>query len=161
MTDAVQNGVPAAPQPRLAPPTGDAGPIGWMRKRLFSSWGNGITTIVLVAVVGWILYWFLEWALFTATFTANSGAECRGGGACWALINEKYRLIFFGTFPFQQHWRPLIAIIVMLTMLLVSSDRRMWNWRLLVIWGVGSFHAGRMPRMRSARPTKPMAAAAR
>jgi general L-amino acid transport system permease protein len=139
MTDAVQNGVPAAPQPRLAPPTGDAGPIGWMRKRLFSSWGNGITTVVLVAVVGWILYWFLEWALFTATFTASGGAECRGGGACWALITEKYRLIFFGTFPFQQHWRPLIAIIVMLAMLLMSSDRRMWNWRLLVIWAVGSF----------------------
>src|SRR5688572_27186247 len=137
MTDAVQNGVPAAPQPRLAPPDDDAGPIGWMRKRLFSSWGNGITTIVLVAVVGWILYWFLEWALFTATFTASGGAECRGGGACWALIGEKYRLIFFGTFPFQQHWRPLIAMIVMLAMLLLSSDRRMWNWRLLVIWGVG------------------------
>ncbi|MBM3644268.1 MAG: amino acid ABC transporter permease [Alphaproteobacteria bacterium] len=27
----------------------------------------------------------------------------------------------------------------MLAMLLASADRRMWNWRLLVIWSVGSF----------------------
>ncbi|MBX9943973.1 MAG: amino acid ABC transporter permease [Reyranella sp.] len=27
----------------------------------------------------------------------------------------------------------------MLAMLVLSADRRMWNWRLLVIWGVGSF----------------------
>ncbi|MBI3197761.1 MAG: amino acid ABC transporter permease [Rhodospirillales bacterium] len=27
----------------------------------------------------------------------------------------------------------------MLAMLITSADRRMWNWRLLVIWGVGSF----------------------
>jgi general L-amino acid transport system permease protein len=27
----------------------------------------------------------------------------------------------------------------MLAMLVLSADRRMWNWRLLVIWGIGSF----------------------
>ncbi len=27
----------------------------------------------------------------------------------------------------------------MLAMLVLSADRRMWNWRLLVIWSVGSF----------------------
>ena len=81
--------------------------------------------------------WFLEWALFTANFTAATGAECRGGGACWALIREKYRYIFFGSFPYEQHWRPLFAVIAMLAMLVLSADRRMWNWRLLVIWGVG------------------------
>jgi len=55
-------------------------------------------------------------------------------GACWALIREKYRLIFFGTYPYEQHWRPLFAVVAMLAMLILSADRRMWNWRLLVIW---------------------------
>jgi general L-amino acid transport system permease protein len=134
MADAVQGG-----QPRLAPPSVDSGLVGWLRSRLFSSWGNGITTIVLLALLAWILSGFLDWAVVNANFTAKAGSECRGGGACWALIGEKYRLIFFGTFPYEQHWRPLIAMIVMLAMLLLSSDRRMWNWRLLVIWAVGSF----------------------
>ncbi len=135
MTDVM----PSAERPQLAPPVVHTGLVGWMRSRLFSSWGNGITTVVLILVLGWIVIHFLDWAAFTANVTATTGAECRGGGACWALIREKYRLIFFGTFPYEQHWRPLFAVIVMLAMLLMSSDRRMWNSRLLVIWGIGTF----------------------
>lgn len=135
MTDAMHDG----DRKPLAPPVDETGIIGWARKNLFSSWGNGITTIVLIAAVVWVLNWFLEWALFTANFTASTGSECRGGGACWALIREKFRYIFFGSFPYQQHWRPLFAVITMLAMLVLSADRRMWNWRLIVIWGVGSF----------------------
>ena len=135
MTDAM----PAGERKPLPPPVDETGIVGWARKNLFSSWGNGITTVVLIVGVVWILNWFLEWALFTANFTASTGSECRGGGACWALIREKFRYIFFGSFPYEQHWRPLFAVIAMLAMLVLSADRRMWNWRLLVIWGVGSF----------------------
>ncbi|HYD05942.1 MAG TPA: amino acid ABC transporter permease [Reyranella sp.] len=124
---------------QLAPPVIDTGVVGWMRKNLFSSWGNGLTTIVLLLALGWLLSWFLNWAVFTATFDAKAGSECRGGGACWALIREKYRYIFFGSFPYEQHWRPLFAVIAMLAMLILSSDRRMWNKRLIAIWGIGSF----------------------
>ena len=131
--------MPAGERRQLAPPSDDTGILGWTRKNLFSSWGNGITTVVLIAGMAWVLSWFLEWALFTANFTATTGSECRGQGACWALIREKFRYIFFGSFPYEQHWRPLFAVIAMLTMLVLSADRRMWNWRLLVIWSVGSF----------------------
>ncbi|WP_428666122.1 amino acid ABC transporter permease [Reyranella sp.] len=135
MTDAL----PVGERRQLAPPTVDTGAFGWARKNLFSSWGNGITTIVLALFFGWLLSWFLNWAVFTATFKAATGAECRGHGACWALISEKYRYIFFGSFPYEQHWRPLFAVIAMLAMLILSADRRMWNKRLLLIWGVGTF----------------------
>ncbi|MGE0578748.1 MAG: amino acid ABC transporter permease [Reyranella sp.] len=131
--------MPVGERRQLAPPVDDSGVLGWIRKNLFSSWLNGLTTIVLLVVIGWVLSWFLEWAVFTANFTATAGAECRGGGACWALIREKYRYIFFGSFPYEQHWRPLFAVIAMLAMLILSADRRMWNWRLAVIWGIGSF----------------------
>ena len=135
MTDVL----PTGERRQLAPPIDETGAIGWMRKNLFSSWGNGITTVVLIVAVAWLLSWFLNWAVFTATFTAPNGQACRGHGACWALIHEKYRYIFFGSFPYQQHWRPLLAVIAMLAMLLSSADRRMWNSRLLWIWAIGSF----------------------
>ena len=102
--------LPGGERRQLAPPVVESGAFGWMRKNLFSSWGNSITTIVLVLAVAWILSKFLHWAVFTATFDAKSGAECRGHGACWALIREKYRYIFFGSFPYEQHWRPLFAV---------------------------------------------------
>jgi general L-amino acid transport system permease protein len=132
---------PTGERPQLAPPIIDTGALGWVRKNLFSSWGNGITTVVLVAVVGSILVNFLNWAVVNAVWTAPTGQDCRGHGACWALIHEKYRYIFFGSFPYEQQWRPLLAIIAMLAMLILSSDRRNWNARLLWIWGVGSFVA--------------------
>ena len=132
--------LPAGERKQLAPPVDESGIVGWMRRNLFSSWGNGITTVVLVAAIGWVLSWFVEWAILTANFTASTGAECRGYGACWALIREKLRLIFFGTYPYEQQWRPLLAVVAMLAMLIATSDRRMWRpWRLLAIWALGSF----------------------
>ena len=135
MTDVM----PTGERRQLAPPVLDTGAMGWMRKNLFSSWANGITTVVLIVAIGWLLSWFLDWALFTATFTAPNGQACRGHGACWALIHEKYRYIFFGSFPYAQHWRPLLAVVTMLAMLVSSADRRMWNSRLIWIWTIGSF----------------------
>jgi general L-amino acid transport system permease protein len=135
MTDVL----PTGERRYLAPPALETGVMGWMRKNLFSSWANGLTTVVLIVAIAWLLSWFLNWALFTAVFTAPDGQACRGHGACWALIHEKYRYIFFGSFPYAQHWRPLFAIVAMLAMLLLSSDRRMWNGRLLWIWAIGTF----------------------
>src|SRR4029453_19494348 len=132
--------MPVGERKQLAPPVDDSGPWGWARKHLFSSWGNALTTIVLIVAMAWLLSWFLEWAVSPANFTASTGSECRGGGACWALIREKARLIFFGTFPFDQQWRPFCAVIIMLAMLITTSDRRMWKpWRLLAIRSIGSF----------------------
>ncbi len=135
MTDAL----PVGERRQLKPPVLETGALGWIRKNLFSSWGNGITTVVLIIAVLWLLSWFLNWAVLTAVFTAPTGQACHGHGACWALIHEKYRYIFFGSFPYEQQWRPLLAIVAMLAMLILSSDRRMWNARLILIWGIGSF----------------------
>jgi hypothetical protein len=38
--------------------------------------------------------------------------DLKGIGACWALITEKHRFILFGTYPYDQHWRPLICIFL-------------------------------------------------
>ncbi|WIM14409.1 amino acid ABC transporter permease [Enhydrobacter sp.] len=135
MTDAL----PAGERRQLPPPAAEGGAMGWLRKNLFSSWGNAVTTVVLLLLIFWLLSSFLDWAVVNAVWTAPTGQACRGHGACWALIHEKYRFIFFGTFPYQQQWRPLLAVMVMLAMLVSSADRRMWNTRLLWIWGIGSF----------------------
>src|SRR4029077_2080179 len=68
MTDMPVNH-PAGERPQLAPPIIDTGALGWMRRNLFSSWGNGITTVVLVGAVGWILSNFLNWAVVNAVWT--------------------------------------------------------------------------------------------
>jgi general L-amino acid transport system permease protein len=123
------------------PPRVETGVVGWLHKNLFSSIANSITTIVLVTLIGWGLWGFLDWALFSANISAANGQECRDqspNGACWAFVRDKYRLVFFGTYPFAEQWRPFLACVAMIAMLIMSCDRRFWNWRLAVIWVVGT-----------------------
>jgi general L-amino acid transport system permease protein len=60
-----------------------------------------------------------------------------GVGACWALINEKFRFIMFGTYPYDEHWRPAIVIFIFLALYGVSAMRRFWNRNLIWIWLTG------------------------
>ena len=50
----------------------------------------------------------------TGRSSRRSGAPdpkaCRAAaGACWGFIAEKHRFILFGTYPFEEHWRPALA----------------------------------------------------
>jgi len=82
----------------------------------------------------------VDWALLSANFTAQNAQECRASaGACWAFIAEKHRLILFGTYPYEEQWRPLVASLVLIGVIVASGMRRFWNLRLLAIWAVGLF----------------------
>ncbi len=119
----------------LPPPTATTGPIAWVKERLFSSPLNTILTVLSVWIVLMSLPPFIEWALIKANFTAATSQECRAsGGACWAFIGQKYRLMLFGLYPYDEQWRPLIAAIIMIAMIIVSTVQRFWNMSLLFIW---------------------------
>lgn len=123
----------------LPPPKGKSGVIGWLRMRLFSSPLNILITILIVWLLLMGLPPLVEWALLKANFTASNAQECRAGpgGACWAFIREKYRLILFGTYPYDEQWRPLLATLVLLAVIVCSAMRRFWNMWLFVIWTAG------------------------
>jgi general L-amino acid transport system permease protein len=55
-------------------------------------------------------------------------------GACWAVIPEKYRFILFGTYPYDQQWRPALAVLVFIALFFVSSRRSFWRKELVLIW---------------------------
>jgi len=123
---------PSAPLP---PPSSHVGAWAWMKTRLFSSPLN----ILLTLLTAWILLLavpaIVEWALIQANFTATNAQECRASaGACWAFIAEKHRLILFGTYPYDEQWRPLLATLILLAVIVCSGLRRFWNARLAIIW---------------------------
>jgi general L-amino acid transport system permease protein len=132
-------GVPAG-APRAAPLL-STGPLGWARANLFSSW---LSTAVTLALAYLVLRWvagFIDWAFVNAIWSVpdSQTQACRdikGVGACWAVITEKHRFILFGTYPFEQHWRPALVCLLFVGLYIVSAMRRFWNWRLIPIWGV-------------------------
>ena len=73
----------------------------------------------------------------------NQTSACRalrGLGACWAVIPEKYRFILFGTYPFDEQWRPALAMLIFIALFFVSSRRE------LVAQGTGAGVGGRAGR---------------
>src|SRR5438876_179480 len=130
MTDVTQE-LPLAVEP---PPPATSGPIGWLRANLFGSVFDTVLTVVAVAFLAATIPPLIRWAFLDAVWTAPNSRACRGAGACWAFIHEKLRFIFFGTFPYEEQWRPLLAVVIFIALILSSCDRRLWGRRLITIW---------------------------
>jgi general L-amino acid transport system permease protein len=117
------------------------GAIGWARANLFSSWSSTLVTLVLLYLLARGAYALMNWSVVNATWFANAqGAACdaaKSDGACWAVIAEKHRFILFGTYPFEEHWRPATCVAIFVALYLVSAVGR-FSYRLLTaIWLVG------------------------
>ncbi|MCC7283881.1 MAG: amino acid ABC transporter permease, partial [Acetobacteraceae bacterium] len=126
------------------PPASVYGPMAWMRKNLFSSWLSSAVTLALIYLIVTRLIGFIDWAFVNAVWSVpalpNGQPDtkvCRaleGAGACWAVITEKHRFIMFGTYPFDQHWRPALCIVLFVGLYVVSANRRFWRKELALIW---------------------------
>jgi general L-amino acid transport system permease protein len=116
------------------------GLLARQRKSLFADWKNALATIIVVALlVRWVPE-FYNWAVVRSVTQPDNDA-CRAldhAGACWGVIAEKYRLILFGRYPFEEQWRPLVATLLMVAMLVASYARAVepagLSWRGLLYW---------------------------
>ena len=116
------------------------GPLEWARVNLFSSVPNALLTLLSLYLLWKYVPPFVSWALLDAVWQAPSSKACReaaGAGACWAFIGEKHRFILFGTYPFEEHWRPGVSILLFLALYAVSAMRRFWTPWLVLAWLAG------------------------
>jgi general L-amino acid transport system permease protein len=135
----ITEGLPVAAE-RPRPPT--HGVFQWLRANLFSSVFNTFLTLLAVYLLWVAIPPLINWSLVDAVWSASSGQGCRGPGgeelgACWAFIGEKLRFILFGRFPYEEQWRPLAVVVLFVLMIVASCDRRLWGWRLVLLWLVG------------------------
>jgi general L-amino acid transport system permease protein len=132
--------------PRSAP-ISQVGFVGWLRANLFSGW---LSTAVTLALGYFIIRWaigFVDWAFVNAVWSVpnNQTQACRdlrGVGACWAVITEKHRFILFGTYPYEEHWRPALCVALFVGLYIVSAMRRFWRKELALIWIATLFAIG-------------------
>jgi general L-amino acid transport system permease protein len=111
----------------------------WIRRNLFSSWPSALATLAIVWLALTLVPPFVDWALLKAVWSAADPRACRaeGSGACWAFIGDKHRFILFGTYPFEQHWRPALATAILIALWVFSSLKRFWKWWLAAVWAAG------------------------
>jgi general L-amino acid transport system permease protein len=120
------------------------GPLAWARANLFNSWWSTAVTLALAYVIVRVVVSLLAWGLLNAVWTvpySNTGIadtsvcqNLKGIGACWAVLGDKYRLILFGRYPYDEQWRPAIVVLLFIGLYIVSGMRRFWRKELALIW---------------------------
>jgi general L-amino acid transport system permease protein len=130
MADAFQ---PIAARPA---PVATEGLVPWIRRNLFADWKSALTTVLMVGLALYLLPGLLQWGLAKAVFAAHADAcqAARGTGACWGVVTEKWRVIIFGRYPYEQQWRPEIATVLMVAALVASCIRWFWKPWLALVW---------------------------
>ncbi len=126
----------------IKPPITSIGVIGWARTNLFSSVLNSILTILTLLLLWKVVPPVFRWAFVDSSWFTGSQACRQATGACWSVISANYRFILFGFFPYEQQWRPLVAMIVLFGLLIYSRNRKHWKKALAYAWLAGLFTMG-------------------
>jgi len=126
----------------IKPPVSHVGVVGWIRNNLFKGWLNSILTLITIYFLWKIIPPLIRWA-FIDSLWLSSGAECQQiDGACWSIIPANIRFITFGFFPYEQQWRPFVAMGLLVALLFYSRNRNHWKKHLVYAWIFGLFLMG-------------------
>jgi general L-amino acid transport system permease protein len=126
----------------VRPPVTHIGVIGWARHNLFNGVLNSILTLVTLFFLWKVVPPLFRWAFIDSAWH-TTGQACRhAAGACWSVISMNYRFILFGFYPYEQQWRPLLAMMILFGLLFYSRDRTHWKKPLAYAWIIGLFTMG-------------------
>jgi general L-amino acid transport system permease protein len=109
----------------------------WARENLFSGWVSTVFTLLIAYLLFRTLPPFIDWAFLEAVWRPDAKACRAAEGACWGFIAEKHRFILFGTYPYELHWRPALATVLLMGMWIFSAFRANWRPWLALVWVAG------------------------
>lgn len=118
---------------RPAPNT-SSGALAWCRANLFHDWKTTLGTLVIGLVLLAVVPRLLNWALVNAVWSGGYETCQAASGACWAVVQEKFRFILFGRYPHEEHWRALVCTVMLLGLILASCTRAFWKPWLALVW---------------------------
>lgn len=112
-----------------------------LRLRYLRTPGNAIISLAGMAALLFVAFHALDWTVLKAVWVSPDGtsAVCRDiAGACWAVIQQRWRIIIFGLFPYDEQWRSMLACIVMVVTIVLSCLPWLWKpLRLSTLWCAG------------------------
>ncbi|MEM7694072.1 MAG: amino acid ABC transporter permease [Pseudomonadota bacterium] len=115
------------------------GPIAWVRQRLFATWFDGLVTVAFALFGVYLFATLFDWAIVNAVWTAEAREACTASaGACWAVVDARGRLILFGLYPREEHWRSALACVAIIATMGLSCVPFFWSMaRLAALWLIG------------------------
>jgi general L-amino acid transport system permease protein len=128
------------PTPRSdePPPIAVRGPLAWLRQNLFRNGLQAVMTLTMGGVLVLAAQPLIVWAVVNAR-TGSTPASCAGAeGACWSFVAANFQLFMVGTYPFEQRWRPMTALAVLIALVVATTWRRVRRWRpIYAVWAIG------------------------
>lgn len=126
---------------RMAPPPSHGFAAG-IRRRFFPTPLQAAITVVCLSLLGYVVWKALDWAVFSAVFDASGKPDAclaNRAGACWSVIFARWRIIFFGLYPYEEQWRSALACLIVVCMTVLSCVPAFWTGRrLALVWAVGT-----------------------
>lgn len=111
------------------------------RRILAANPAIAVTGVLFLVPVLWIVWNVLDWAVLHAVFSAGGRESCLApdAGACWSVIANRWRLIFFGLYPFEEHWRSGVACLIIVLVGALSCLSRFWRAGPLALLWISGF----------------------
>ncbi|MFY9990834.1 MAG: amino acid ABC transporter permease [Rhodoplanes sp.] len=87
------------------------GPLRWIRDNLFSSVSNSLLTVLVIALIAWVIPPLVQFLLIDAVWSGTDREACLATparpevGACWAFVREWFSFFIYGPYPVAQRWR--------------------------------------------------------
>ena len=143
-----------ADMPRTEAPR--AGWRDWVRVHVIATPADACLAVVLVALA---IYWLpdaIRWIFVDSVFVADSPRDCAAAtGACWAVVENHWRAILFGLYPYEEQWRPAAALAIVVPALVATFwlGGRHLRWVAALWFGVAVtfviLMAGGVPGLKS------------
>ncbi len=143
----------------MRPPRSEVGVVGWLRKNLFSSWSNGILTLLGLWIIYRVLAGVLDWAVFSAVWSGQDGSACRSAevGACWPFVAAKFGQFMYGRYPDAERWRVVLTYVLsaatLLTLMVPVIPGKTWA----ALFGIFGLPVSARPAVGAGVPVAPEA----
>ena len=106
-------------------------PRQWFRQMFGHTTAAVLINLAVMSLTLWLGWKALSWTFLFSTPPWQDASLCQqSSGACWPFLTEKTPLILFGTFPYEDRWRPLIVSGCLLSMSAVTLFHWIsWRWQ--------------------------------
>ena len=101
--------------------------ISQLRKDYFSPPVSSLISLVIIGVILFVSLNIFNWGVVESVVVPDLGMCRAADGACWGFVSEKWRLILFGRYPYDEHWRAGFGTFAVVAMLVISAIPYFWT----------------------------------